>query len=103
PLIVIFAARARKDWAVALKPLASEADLIIAAPLADEGVAPDSIAAAALSEGAAAQAAPSLEAAMRIAAQYGAPRVLICGSFLLAAEALKLEGSDALVQPLDDL
>ena len=34
PLIVIFAARARKDWAVALKPLASEAELIIAAALA---------------------------------------------------------------------
>lgn len=91
PLIVIFAARARKDWAVALKPLASEAELIIAAPLAEEGVAPDAIAAAALSEGAAAQAAPSLEAAMRIAAQQTAPRVLICGSFLLAAEALRLE------------
>ena len=91
PLIVIFAARARKDWAVALKPLASEAELIIAAPLAEEGVAPDAIAAAALSEGAAAQAAPSLEAAMRIAARHNAPRVLICGSFLLAAEALRLE------------
>ena len=37
--------------------------------------------------------APSLAAAMQNAAQLPAPRVLICGSFLLAAEALAAESA----------
>jgi hypothetical protein len=40
-----------------------------------------------------AHAAPSLAAAMQSAAQFPAPRVLICGSFLLAAEALAAENA----------
>jgi folylpolyglutamate synthase/dihydropteroate synthase len=43
--------------------------------------------------GMAASEAPSLTAAMQNAAQLPAPRVLICGSFLLAAEALALESA----------
>jgi dihydrofolate synthase / folylpolyglutamate synthase len=90
PLIVIFAARARKDWAMALKALASAAEHVIAVPIA-EGVAPVVIADFAASEGISASAAPTLAAAMQSAAQFPAPRVLICGSFLLAAEALAAE------------
>jgi dihydrofolate synthase/folylpolyglutamate synthase len=91
PLVVIFGARARKDWALALKGLAIMAEHVVAVPIA-EGVDPAEIAKHAAGEGAGAQSAPSLTAAMQIAAQFPAPRVLICGSFLLAAEALAAEG-----------
>ena len=40
-----------------------------------------------------ASVAASLAEAMQNAAQLPAPRVLICGSFLLAAEALALENA----------
>lgn len=92
PLVVVFGARARKDWGIALKALALIAERIIAVPIA-EGVDPESLAAYSLSEGAAAITAPSLAAAMQNAAQLPAPRVLICGSFLLAAEALAAESA----------
>lgn len=92
PLVVIFNARARKDWGVAVKPLAQMAELFIAAPMQD-GVDVSAIAAHAASEGANATTASSLAAAMQNAAQLPAPRVLICGSFLLAAEALAAESA----------
>jgi dihydrofolate synthase/folylpolyglutamate synthase len=91
PLVIIFAARPRKDWAAALKPLAMMAERVIAVPMLD-GVDPQQIADYANSEGASASVAPSLAGAMQIAAQSPAPRVLICGSFVLAAEALTLDG-----------
>ena len=92
PLVVIFGSRARKDWAMSLKPLAAMADLVIASSLS-EGVDPALIASLARSQGAASVAAASLEEAMQKAAQLPAPRVLICGSFLLAAQALALENA----------
>ncbi len=92
PLIVIFAARARKDWGPALKRLAIMADCVIATPLREDGVPPAEIAAYARSEGAASETSTSLHEAVARAAQFPAPRVLICGSFLLAAEALAGEG-----------
>ena len=93
PLIAIFAARARKDWAPALKHLATMADLIIAMPLRGGGVPPAQVATYARSEGARSEAAATLDEALALAARFPAPRVLICGSFLLAAEALAAESA----------
>lgn len=90
PLVVIFAARPRKNWAMALKGLAIMAERIIAVPMHD-GVDPQQIADYASSEGTQGIIAPSLAAATQNAAQLPAPRVLICGSFVLAAEALAAE------------
>ncbi|MBL8531454.1 MAG: bifunctional folylpolyglutamate synthase/dihydrofolate synthase [Hyphomonadaceae bacterium] len=90
-LVIIFAARPRKNWSMALKYLAMIAERVIAVPM-PEGVDPQKIADYARSEGSAASVAPSLTVAMQNAAQLPAPRVLICGSFTLAAEALALEG-----------
>lgn len=90
PLVVIFAARPRKNWAIALKWLAIKAERVIAVPMHD-GVDPQQIAKYINSEGTPSLAAPSLAAAMQNAAQLPAPRVLICGSFVLAAEALAAE------------
>jgi dihydrofolate synthase/folylpolyglutamate synthase len=92
PLVVIFAARPRKNWAMGLKLLAVKAERIIAVPM-HEGVAPQAIADYASSEGTPSFVAPSLAAAMQNAAQLPAPRVLICGSFVLAAEALAAESA----------
>ena len=82
PTIAIVGLRARKDAAAFVDALAGGADQVIAVPLAEDHVAPSSIAKI---------AAPSLVAAMQNVAQFPAPRVLICGSLLLAAEALRLE------------
>lgn len=92
PLAVIFNARPRKEWSVAIKPLAQMCERFIAVPM-EGGVDPAQIAAHAASEGATSTVAPSLAAAMQIAAQLPAPRVLICGSFVLAAEALAAESA----------
>ena len=90
PLVVIFAARPRKNWAMALKFLAIKAERVIAVPM-HEGVDPQEVANYTSSEGTPSVIAPSLAAAMQNAALLPAPRVLICGSFLLAAEALAAE------------
>jgi dihydrofolate synthase/folylpolyglutamate synthase len=84
PAIAIIGMRARKDAAAFVGALGGTVDQIIAVPLAEEHAAPSSIAEI---------TAPSLEAAMQNAAQFPAPRVLICGSLVLAAEALALEGA----------
>lgn len=84
--IVILGLRARKDAAAFVSAIAENADRIIAIPLAEAHVPADEI--AALARG---LSAPSLAAAMEIAAGFPAPRVLICGSFLIAAEALAAE------------
>src|SRR5690606_10607658 len=89
--VAIVGLRKRKDAAAFIAALAPALDLFIAAPLNEDHVAPDELAALARASGLEAGTAPSLEAAMQNAAQSPAPRVLICGSFLLAAEALALE------------
>jgi dihydrofolate synthase/folylpolyglutamate synthase len=83
--------RKRKDAAAFISALARGADHIIAVPLSEEHASPSSIASQAQQLDTKAQTAPSLAAAMQIAAQLPAPRVLICGSFVLAAEALAAE------------
>ncbi len=91
--VAIVGMRARKDADTFIGALAGAADHVIAVPLAEAHVAPAMITAICNAFDVASSQAPSLEAAMQNAAQFPAPRVLICGSFLLAAEALKLESA----------
>jgi dihydrofolate synthase / folylpolyglutamate synthase len=93
PAIAIIGVRARKDAESFIGALAGAVDHVIAAPLAEPHVAPAAISAICGAMGVASSEAQSLEAAMQNAAQFPAPRVLICGSFLLAAEALQLENA----------
>ncbi len=91
--IAIVAMRARKDAGSFITALAGAVDRIIATPLGEAHIAPTMLAEIARASGADAATAPSLGAAMQSAAQWHAPRVLICGSFLLAGEALSAERS----------
>lgn len=82
--IAIVGLRARKDARAFTAALRTGVDHIIAIPL-HEAHAP-------LSAISATQAS-TLAFAMQSAAQFPAPRLLICGSFLLAAEALAAESA----------
>ncbi|MEZ5960345.1 MAG: Mur ligase family protein [Hyphomonadaceae bacterium] len=90
---VIIGLRKRKDAARFASAIARGADRIIAVPLSEDHVAPQSIASLAHQLDKHARTAASLSDAMQNAAQLPAPRVLICGSFLLAAEALAAESA----------
>lgn len=90
---VIIGLRKRKDAAAFIEAIAPGADRIVAAPLREEHVEPIEIARLARQHGKPVYAASSLSDAMQNAAQLPAPRVLICGSFLLAAEALAAENA----------
>jgi dihydrofolate synthase/folylpolyglutamate synthase len=91
--VAIIGLRKRKDAATFVQTLRPALQHIIAVPLSEEHAEPQDIARIAHEAGAAATTASSLTAAMQNAAQLPAPRVLICGSFLLAAEALAAEGA----------
>lgn len=91
--IALVGLRARKDAEAFLRALAPAVDCVVAVPLAEAHQTADTIATICNELGIRATAAGSLKAAMQNAAQFPAPRVLICGSFLLAAEALKLESA----------
>lgn len=91
--VVIVGLRKRKDSATFIGAIARGADRIIAVPLSNEHVEPHQIASLARQLDKHVQAAASLSEAMQNAAQLPAPRVLICGSFLLAAEALAAESA----------
>jgi folylpolyglutamate synthase/dihydropteroate synthase len=91
--IAIIGMRVRKDADSFIGALAGAVDNVIGVPLGEAHVAPVMISAICDAFNVASSQAPSLEAAMQNAAQFPAPRVLICGSFLLAAEALQLEGA----------
>ncbi len=90
---VIVGLRKRKDAAAFIGAIARGADRIIAVPLSEDHIAPHHIASLAHQLDTPARTAASLAAAMQNAAQLPAPRVLICGSFLLAAEALAAESA----------
>jgi dihydrofolate synthase/folylpolyglutamate synthase len=90
--VAIVGMRARKDADAFIGALASAVDHVIAVPLAEAHVAPTMLNAICGAFDVASSQAPSLEAAMQNAARFPAPRVLICGSFLLASEALRLDG-----------
>jgi dihydrofolate synthase/folylpolyglutamate synthase len=93
PAIAIVGVRSRKDAEAFLGALALSAERLVAVPLPEAHVAPALLAQITRDKGVDASEAPSLQAAMQNAAQFPAPRVLICGSFLLAAEALRLESA----------
>lgn len=90
--VAIVGLRKRKDALLFVAALARFAERIIAVPLAEDHVSVNEMAKAGYDLGREVETAPSLAAAMQNAAQFPAPRVLICGSFLLAAEALAAEG-----------
>jgi len=89
--VAIVGLRKRKDALGFIAALARSVEHLIAVPLADDHVSVHEIAKCGYDLGLEADTAPSLAAAMQNAAQFPAPRVLICGSFLLAAEALASE------------
>jgi dihydrofolate synthase/folylpolyglutamate synthase len=82
--VAIVGLRARKDAAAFVEAIEHAADHIIAVPLSEAHAPLDAISAT---------QAPTLAAAMQSAARFPAPRVLISGSFLLAAEALAAESA----------
>jgi dihydrofolate synthase/folylpolyglutamate synthase len=89
--IAIIGLRARKNGEAFIAALARGVDVVIGVPLAEAHAPPEDIAALARMHGAHGLVAASLADAMKNAALSPAPRVLICGSFLLAAEALAAE------------
>jgi dihydrofolate synthase/folylpolyglutamate synthase len=88
PVALIVGMRGRKDADAFVAALAPHAQRLIAVPLGEDHIAPEKLAALARAAGAEALPASSLEAAIKEAAQSPAPRILICGSLLLAAQAL---------------
>ncbi|MGQ0534129.1 MAG: bifunctional folylpolyglutamate synthase/dihydrofolate synthase [Caulobacteraceae bacterium] len=91
--IAVVGMLARKEADSFVGALAGAVDRVIGVPLVEPHIAPALIAAFGNALGVETSTAPSLAAAMQDAAQLPAPRVLICGSFLLAAEALALENA----------
>lgn len=91
--VAIVGLRKRKNATLFVAALARFADHIIAVPLSDDYVSINELAALGDQLGVNSATAPSLAAAMQNAAQLPAPRVLICGSFVLAAEALAAESA----------
>ncbi|MEQ1819677.1 MAG: Mur ligase family protein [Terricaulis sp.] len=89
--VAIVGLRKRKDALSFIAAIAASAEHIVAVPLAEDHVSVHEMAALGDKLGREVATAPSLAAAMQNAAQLPAPRVLICGSFLLAAEALASE------------
>jgi dihydrofolate synthase/folylpolyglutamate synthase len=89
--VAIVGLRKRKDADAFVRSLRPAAPRLLAVPLTEAHVDPHQLADIAEKAGVQAAAAPSLAAAMQNAAQSPAPRILICGSFLLAAEALAAE------------
>lgn len=86
---LIVGLRARKDWRAFVESLAPQAAQLIAVPLSEAHAPPEEIAQAARALGVEASTANDLRRALIEA--RGAGRILICGSFLLAAEALSAE------------
>lgn len=89
--IAVVGLRARKQAEAFFDTLNEGIDAIVAVPLAEPHIPPQRLLRHARDYGLEAEAARSLAEAVQKAAQFPAPRVLICGSFLLAAEALALE------------
>lgn len=87
---MIVGLRARKDWRAFVEALAPHAAQLIAVPLSEAHAPPEEIAQAARALGVEASTANDLRRALIEA--RGAGRILICGSFLLAAEALDTLG-----------
>jgi dihydrofolate synthase/folylpolyglutamate synthase len=93
PTIAVIGMLARKQSDAFIGALAGVVDLMIAVPMTQAFIPPALMTAQANALGVAAVASESLEDAMHRAAQFPAPRVVICGSLVLAAEALAAEGA----------
>jgi dihydrofolate synthase/folylpolyglutamate synthase len=91
--VAIVGMRSRKDADSFIRALAGVVERIVAVPLPAPHVAPSMLATYGNAIGVETVTAASLGAAMHNAAQAQAARVLICGSLLLAAEALALENA----------
>ncbi len=91
--IAIIGMLARKEADSFIGALSSAVDRLIFVPLPGPHIAPARMLGIAQAFGLETVTAPSLQAAMQNAAQFPAPRVLICGSFVLAAEALAAENA----------
>jgi dihydrofolate synthase / folylpolyglutamate synthase len=92
--IAVLGLRQRKNADAFFAQLHGAVDAVLAVALPEAHIEPSRIASLAFGDyGINAEEAPSLQAAMQNAAQFPAPRVLICGSFLLAAEALAAESA----------
>lgn len=86
PSAVIIGMRARKDWRGFLAALAEAAPRIITVPIPEDPVDPGALASHARTLGLATESALTLDDALT--RSRGAVRILICGSLLLAGEAL---------------
>lgn len=84
---LVIGLRTRKDWRAFIDTLAASAAFIAAVPLED-GVAPGELAQHARARGVEALEAQNVEQAVAQASGRGARRILVCGSLLLAAQAL---------------
>ncbi|MGE0597545.1 MAG: folylpolyglutamate synthase/dihydrofolate synthase family protein [Hyphomonadaceae bacterium] len=93
PTIAIIGLRARKDSRAFLHALAPALAHLIAVPLDEDHIDPLTLSGVATDAGVASENAASLAEALEKAARCPAPRILICGSLLLAAEALAAEGA----------
>jgi dihydrofolate synthase/folylpolyglutamate synthase len=92
--IAIVGMKQRKDADVFCAALKPSIDAIITTSLAQSDfIDPTELAAIAARHIADATPTPSLAAAMQNAARSPSPRILICGSFVLAAEALAAESA----------
>lgn len=91
--VAIVGLRKRKDALSFIAAIAPGAEHIVAVPLAEDHVSIHEMAALGDRLGREVSTAASLREAMQNAAQLPAPRVLICGSLLLAAEALAFENA----------
>jgi dihydrofolate synthase/folylpolyglutamate synthase len=86
--VVIIGMRKRKDWRGFLGALTPMAPRIVAVPVSEESADPAALAAHAAALGLPAETASTLEDAVACALSYRGARLLICGSLLLASEAL---------------
>ncbi len=91
PTTAIIGLRARKDAEGFVGALAGAVDHIIAVPLSEAHVSPHQLVKIAEKNGVQARAARSLDEAIQRAARFPEPRILICGSFLVVAEAYAVD------------
>jgi dihydrofolate synthase/folylpolyglutamate synthase len=90
--VAIVGMLARKDADAFVTALAPAIDCLVAVDLGPDAVRPITLIEASAAAGIAVSSENCLHDAMALyAPQYEAPRVIICGSLALAAEALKLE------------
>jgi dihydrofolate synthase/folylpolyglutamate synthase len=87
---IVLGMRARKDAKAFLEELKQTGAALYCVPLSEDGADPVQLAAAAAYLGIEAEASASLQDAITKARNSGASRILICGSLLLAGEALRL-------------